>query len=181
MPNGKDLTDIELISYLLQKNGEETMKGTIRAKGKCPVCQGKFIEFPKLGYICPKDKTTPDRLYLDIHHKGQRIRIFSDKQGLPLDTYARALDLLSHINYEIKNFSFDPTKYVKQELEKFYVVNLLEKFLEFKIKTIAPSNQKDYKRYVQYAKDFFGAKDVRELRKLDITSYKEHIENKFDI
>ncbi len=177
LTNEKNLTDIELISYLLQKNGEEKMKGKIRAKGTCPVCQSKFTEIPKLGYICAKDKTTPNRLYIDLYHKGQRIRIFSDKQGLTLDTYARAFDLLSHINYEIKNFSFDPTKYVKQELEKFYVANLLDQFLAFKINTIAPSYQKDYRRYVQIAKDFFGAKDVRELRKLDLINYKEHLEN----
>lgn len=103
-----------MISYLLQENGEEKMKGTIRAKGNCPVCQGKFIEIKRIGYICAEHKTVPNRFYIDLFHKGQRIRLFSDKHGQVIDTYQRASNLISHINFEIQNHTFDPTKYVKQ-------------------------------------------------------------------
>lgn len=169
-----------MISYLLQENGEEKMKGTIRAKGNCPVCQGKFIEIKRFGYICAEHKTVPNRFYIDIFHTGQRIRLFSDKHGQAIDTYQRASNLLNHINYEIQNHSFDPTRYVKQDLEKFYVSTLLDKFLTFKIDSIAPSYKKDYRRYVQIAKDYFGGTDARELRKIDIINYKEHISKNFN-
>lgn len=174
-----DLTDTELILYFLRYESEERMQGTIRAKGHCPVCRNKFIEVKRFGYICSAHKTVPKRFFVDLFYKGQRIRVFSDKQGQPLDTYQRASDLLSHINYEIKNYSFDPTKYIKQQLEKYYVVNLLEKFLESKIETLAPSYQKDYMRYTRIAQSFFGAMDVRELKKIDLINYKEHLERDF--
>lgn len=177
----KVLTNTELISYLLLNNEGEGMKGVIRPKGNCPVCQGKFVEVKKLGYICPVDKATPKRLFVDLFYSGKRIKIYSDKQGQPLDTYQRASNLLIHINYEIKNYSFDPSKYIKNELEKFYVTTLLDKFLISKIDKLAPSYKKDFKRYVENAKNYFTVTDVRELRKLNIINYKEHLEKNFSI
>ena len=173
------LTDIGNIFYLLSQGGEE-MKGTIRAKGRCPVCQGPFEQVKRLGYICPTCKTTPKRFYIDLSYKGQRIRIFSDKQGQALDTYQRAVNLLSHINYEIKNYTFDPTRYIKAELEKFWITNLLDRFLNYKLDSIAPSYQKDYKRLVAIAEDHFNTRDIRDIRKLDIINYKNHIESKYN-
>lgn len=174
------LTDTDLMIYLLQQEkGGDTMKGAIRAKGYCPVCQGSFTEVKKLGYICPQDKTTPQRLFIDLFYRGQRIKLYSDKQGQVLDSYQRALSLLAHINYEIKHHTFDPSRYVKQELEKFYVCNLLDGFLTSKLSIIAPSYQHNYKRYVQIAREYFISRDVRELRKLDIIRYKEHLEKNF--
>lgn len=174
------LTNNELIAYLLQEKGGDAMKGAIRAKGHCPVCQGSFTEVKKLGFICAEHKTVPNRFYIDLFHKGQRIRLFSDKHGQAIDTYQRASSLLSHINYEIQNRTFDPTRYVKQDLEKFYVSTLLDKFLTFKIDSIAPSYKKDYRRFVQIAKDYFGGTDARELRKIDIINYREHLAKNFD-
>ncbi len=155
------------------------MIGVIRSKEKCPVCKGKFTEIKKLGYVCPIHKTLPKRFFVDLFYKGKRIKIYSDKQGQPLDTYQRASNLLIHINTEIENYTFDPSKYITHELEKFYVSNLLDKFLISKLNKLAPSYRKDFKRYVGNAKDYFGIADVRELRKLDIISYKEHLEKCF--
>ena len=154
------------------------MKGQIRAKGRCPVCEESFQQIKKLGYLCPNCKITPSRFYIDLSYKGDRIRIFSDKTGQVLDTYQRARNLLEVINYEIKNFSFDPTKYIKAELEKFWVSTLLDRFLTYKLPSIAPSYKGDYKRMVNIAKDFFNTMDIREIRKIDLINYKEHIEKK---
>lgn len=173
------LTETSPIMYLLTQEGEK-MRGTIRAKGSCVICNGKFEEIKKLGFICPVHKTTPKRFYIDLFHKGQRIRIFCDKLGQPIDSYQRAYGLLSRINYEIQNYSFEPSKYVRQELEKFYTANLLEKFLDSKINGLAPSYQSDYKRYIRIAQRFFGSRDVRDLKKLDVINYKEHLERDFE-
>lgn len=180
MENEKVLTNSDLISYLLINNIGEDMKGMIRPKGKCSICQGAFVEIKKLGFICPEHKIVPKRFLIDLFYKGQRIRLFSDKQGQPLDTYQRALSLLTHINFELKNHIFDPLNYIKQELEKFYVTNLLDKFLDFKINKIAPSYKSDLKRHVRIAKNYFGAKDVREIKKLDIVNYKDYLEKNFN-
>ncbi len=155
------------------------MKGAIRAKGHCPVCQGSFTEVKKLGFICPSDKTTPQRFFIDLFYRGQRIKLYSDKQGQVLDSYQRALNLLAHINVEIKNHSFDPSHYIKQEREKFYVVNLLDKFLSHKLDSLAPSYRHVYKLYTGYAKAFFKATDIRDLRKLDIVNYLEYLKKNY--
>lgn len=184
------LTDIDLYHYilsnteLLQKLREEIkmMKGNIRPisrQRRCAKCGQGFIEIPKHGYICKDCGTTPNRFLIDLYWNGQRCSVCSDKAGMALDTYHRAYKLLSHIQTEIDNRVFDPTKYVKSEQKEFYVNALLDRFLQNKIDSIAPSYKKDYIRIVNIAKDFFKIKDVRELRKLDITNYKEHLEKKF--
>ncbi|MDQ7786772.1 MAG: site-specific integrase [Thermodesulfovibrionales bacterium] len=171
--------DLELISYLIDSSGEEKMKGAVRAKGTCPICEGKFQQILKIGFICPRCKTTPKKFYVDISYKGQRIRIFSDTTGQVLDTYQRALTLLSHINQELKNHSFDPSRYVQAELQGFYVQNLLDRFLKDKISSISPSRINHYTRYTDLAKEFFKTKDVREIRRIDISDYKRHLIEKY--
>ncbi len=158
------------------------MNGTIRAKGKCPVCHGKFAEIKKLGFICPEHQITPRRFYIDFFHQGQRFRLFSDKQGQILDSHQRAGNLLSRINHEINSHTFDSTNYIKQELEKFYVERLLDGFLELKLTgdKIAPSYVRHYKCYVGIAKDYFGTRDVRDLRKLDIVNYQTYASENYN-
>ncbi len=57
------LTHLVSISYLLHKENE-TMNGSIRAKGKCPVCQGKFTEIKKGGvYLSRASDHTEAVLY----------------------------------------------------------------------------------------------------------------------
>lgn len=171
--------DLELISYLIGNLGEEKMKGAVRAKGKCPTCEGKFQQILKIGFICPQCKTTPNKFYVDISYKGQRIRIFSDTTGQVLDTYQRAQTLLSHINHELKSHSFDPSRYVQAELQGFYVQNLLDRFRDYKLPSLAPSYQKDYKRLTSLAKGFFKTQDVRDIRRIDLINYKNYLETQF--
>jgi integrase len=171
--------DLNLLSNLLTNIGEEKMKGTVRAKGRCLVCEGKFQQILKIGFICPRCKTTPRKFYVDIPYKGQRCRIFSDTTGQILDTYQRASTLLSHINHELKSHSFEPSRYVKAELQGFYVQNLLDRFLKDKISSISPSRINHYTRYTKLAKEFFKIKDVREIRRIDLSDYKRYLIEKY--
>jgi integrase len=163
------------------------MKGTIRARGKCPKCHGLFIDISQgismhrhLGIICRSCIITPQRLFIDLHHQGRRIRIFSDKSGQPLDSYQRAVNLLFVINHEIANYSFDPLKYIKKEQGKYWINSLLDRFYDFKIDSIAPSYKRHYKKHVKLAKDFFNTKDIRKLKKSDVINYKDHIAKEFN-
>ena len=150
-----------------------------RAKGRCPICKEKFVEIKGIGYLCLEHETVPKKVWVDFPWKGERIRIFSDKTGKPLDTYVRAEEVLKHLHYEMTNHTFDPKRYIKAEASKFWTVNLLSKFEEHKLKSVAPSAEPDYKRKIRIAKEFFGNQDVRDIRKLDIINYKEHCEKKF--
>ena len=161
------------------------MKGKIRVPFRnlaCPKCGDFFEDIGKKGFVCPNCLTQPDRYYLDVHFRGKRVRVFCDKQGVPLDSYERAFDLLAHINYEIGDHSFDPSRYVKLEQKEFYVMNLCERFLAYKIASIAPSYQKDYKRMINIAKDYFKTTDIRDLqRKIYIINFKEYLEKTFSL
>lgn len=179
------LTDIELIQYLLSSQDEgQKMKGVIRPisrQTKCPACDERFQYLQKLGYICPSCKTVPNRYRIDLHYSGERFFICSDKQGQPLDSFQRVLKLQSHIQTEIDNHTFDSSKYVKSEQEEYYVQNLCGRFLNFKINSIAPSYQKDYKRMINIAKDYFKTTDIRDIRKLHVINFKDHLEKEFSL
>ena len=162
---------------------DKKMNVTIRPtsrESKCPRCFKAFHHIIKIGYICPACQTVPKKFVIDVHWKGQRARICSDKQGQPLDTYRRAADLLSNIRHEVDRHIFDPTKYIAAEGRKFYASTLLEEFLQDKLKSIAPSYHSGYKKQVERAKQHFGNSDVREIRKDDIVKYLEFLkkENK---
>ncbi|MBT7590611.1 MAG: site-specific integrase [Candidatus Scalindua sp.] len=176
------LTFQESVSILLSQENE-IMKGVIRPKGKCPICQNKFTEIKKLGFICTAHQTTPQRFYIDLSHEGQRLRLFSDRQGQILDSYKRAENLLGRVNSEIRDKTFDPTNYLKSELENFYISKLLDDFLELKLtgnKPIAPSYTRHYRRYVGIAKEHFGTRDVRDIRKLDIINYHSYVSKNYN-
>lgn len=165
--------------------------GTIRipSRLKCPKCSGKFVRvytknIYNTAYKCPVCLITPTRYYLDIHykfHSKKRFSIFSDRQGKSLDTFQRAVDLLIHINYEIDNHIFDPTKYIKSEQKEFYTSERLDNYLNKKINSLAPSYQTDFKRQIRIAREFFNTKDVREIKKSDIIKYQEHLQQNFKI
>ena len=155
-------------------------QGTIRAKGRCPICKEKFAEIKGIGYICLKHETVPKKVWVDFPRKGKRIRIFSDKTGKPLDTYTRAEEVLKHIHYELTNHTFDPQKYIKAEAEKFWANNLLDRFEKDKVKEIAPSYKRAYRQAIRIAKTFFGIKDVREIHKIDIINFIADCRQRYD-
>jgi len=193
--NSATLTNLKSIVYLLSNPplSDKKMPGTIRTKEKCPKCSRPFKHIEKVGFICEEHQTVPQRFFIDVYF-GNQIRIYSHKSGLVLSSYDLALETLKHIQHEIRNHAFDPSKYVKVELYHFQCDVLIEKFLRFKgiidtegnlIKdgdksSIAPSYRKDYKRMLKIAKDFFKSRDVRDLRKLHISEYWQHLKDNFD-
>ncbi len=177
-PGKFGLTDLERIRTLLEEN--RTMKGIIRAKGVCPTCGAKFTEIPGVGYICPEHSTRPKRCFVDLHWKGERIRIFCNKAGEPLEGYKQAETVAKTIEYEIEHYSFNPEMYIKAELSKFWATNLLDRFEKDKVKELAPSYKRAYRQAIRIAKTFFGIKDVREIRKVDIINFIADCRQRYD-
>jgi integrase len=172
-----DLTDIGAIQYLLEKETGEKMKGQIRTKQKCPVCQKAFSHIPKIGMICSEHKTTPSRFFVDVMWKGQRIKVYSHKSGRVLDSYQIAHETLEHIRYEIRNHQFDPSKYVLADIKKYLFETVIKEFYRDKQiaeskGNISPSYLDSLKNYIDnYYLNFFSRKDVREIRALDIKDF----------
>jgi len=162
------------------------VKGIIRIAQRyesCPNCGVAFQNLGKQGYMCPQCLTVPKRFYIDIHHRGQRVPVFSDKQGKPLDTFDRAYDLLAHINYEIDNFSFEPQNYKRSEREDVYFSNRIEGWIKSKeddlLKgNLAPSTLKAYRIYVnRFYVPFFKNEDIREIRTGKIDEFYHQLPN----
>ena len=163
------------------------MKGVIRPisrQTKCPICANKFQYLPKLGYACPSCKTLPNRFRIDIHFSGNRYFICSDKQGQALDSYQRALVLLSHIQHEIDNHIFDPSKYVASDIQRFYFENLLDTWIADKEKEaekgqLSYSYVKPLKGHIEnYIKPYFIGKDIRDIRTIDIKEFYRQLPDK---
>ena len=57
--------------------------------------------------------------------------------------------------------------------------NLLILFEQQKQKSLAPGYRAVFSYAVRIARDYFKNQDVRDLRKLDLISYKEHLEQKY--
>jgi len=166
-----------IITLLLDQRGA-SLKGTVRTKEKCPKCGDDFMHYPKLGFVCPECKTVPKRVFIDLYHKGYgRIKIYSDKQGEPLDTYSRALTLQETITTELKTGTFSPGNYVKKEQKQFWCSTLLDQMLADRIDRIAPSNKAGYRRMVEIEKAYFGTKNVKDLINYDIINFEKYLQN----
>ena len=174
--------DSDLIYHLLKSEesggGNMKIRGKIKTKEKCPNCKGQFDHIFKLGFICKKCNTQPRRFYVDLSCKGQRIKIYSDHRGHPLDSYSLALETLTRVNSEIRDGCFDPSKYIKKAQMEFYTKTRLDEYLERKLKDIAPSYVSTFKKHIKTAKEFFGIMDVREIRKIHLVNYSESLKGK---
>jgi len=174
--------DPDLIYHLLKSEesggGNMKVRGKIKTKEKCPNCKGQFDHIFKLGFICKKCKTQPRRFYVDLSYKGQRIKIYSDHRGHPLDSYSLALETLTRVNSEIRDGCFDPSKYIKKAQTEFYTKTKLDEYYERKVKDIAPGWEAHFRKHIQLAKEFFGIMDVRDIRKTHLVNYSEWLEGK---
>ncbi len=167
----------DLIEAVLKLPLHGDRKVRIRAKGKCPKCGGKFLE-TILGYLCPDCQTVPRRFYLDFRFGGRRIRIFTDKDGVPLASYEQAKSLAEKIEYEIKKNIFDPSLYIRADREKFLLENLITKYLSEAEKRCKWGGFRMKKLWLRKTLDFLhskGVSDVREITSLHLAEFFESL------
>ncbi|RMG58192.1 MAG: site-specific integrase [Deltaproteobacteria bacterium] len=165
-------------NFCPDENIELSMKGRIRTKEVCPICGGDFKQTLH-GLWCEKCKTKPNRYFIDLgKYRGKRIRIYSDTNGAPLDSYARAHRLLETIRHELDTGTFNPKDYIKRELRAFWFEERLNDWITVKEKeveqgAIAPSYLRELKRYAdRYLLSFFArTDDVREINEAKINLF----------
>lgn len=177
MQQANTLTTPDFLSILLSDLGGLTMRGKIRSWGKCPEpgCNLPFKD-TAAGPMCPVHHIRPDAYLFDFCFRGRRERLFYDKDGRRLDTYKKSLELQILINKEIREHTFDPSKYVRRESKDFWVSTLLGEFQDRKVGRLAPSYQHDFKRMIRVASEFFGEQDARDLRPLHIEDLQTNLE-----
>jgi integrase len=144
------------------------MAGHIRTLQKCPGCRGKFSG---PGITCPTCQTRPTRFFIDLWWRG-RLKIYTDPQGYPLDSYARTEQLLSTIRHQIGKGTFDPADFTARELKGLLFANYAAAWLERRGKEvgrpagISRAYFKEIRRYVNlYFTPFFNVQNLRDLRK----------------
>lgn len=107
--------------------------------------------------------------YLDLHWRGIRLRIFTDKDGWPLDSFKRAERLQAHINYEIDHGLFDPRGYVRRELQGLLFENWIAAWLKRKEREVDQGRlSREYLRTLKsylnrYLLPYFGRKWLRDI------------------
>ena len=166
------------------------MKIQIRPRGSCPSCGSKYRTVSwkddegnrgrSTRGICPEcDSSNPPAWYLDFFFGGKRLKIYSDDSGQVLDSYKRAERLGEKIKFQMEDGRFDPSQYIKAELNKYWTKSLMDQFGKAKEKEIAPSSIYNYRRMIKEAQGFFNIRDVRTIKKIDLINYKAHLENQF--
>ena len=176
---------IEALQKLLQQQQQQRERGKtvrIRAKGKCPRCGKRFSE-TILGFLCPKCQTVPKRFYLDFWWRGERVRIFSTRSGEPLSSFEQAKRLALQIQHEIDQNTFDPSRYVAADAKRFYFEVQWERWMKLKEAQVrrgelSPGYFAQLRSYQKHILDFFRGKDVRELRKADMTDFWQALDGK---
>jgi integrase len=149
------------------------MRGKVRlptGHTNCKKCGKKYEHFEGEGYVCIDCLTKPERYMVDVCYKGERIRISYDKQGKPLDSYERAYSLLAHINYEIENHLFDPSRYDNKQRKEYLFEVLVKKWLKIKEDEGIVSTHL-YCGYDRLYFKYFYGQDVRDLRTFHINDF----------
>jgi len=159
--------------YTVRKRAYRKPVVRIRTKEKCKRCGRKFKE-RRDGLFCPRCGTVPKRYFVDLTFRGERVRIYSDKNGQVLSSWEQASRLAEHIRYEIDHGIFDPELYRAEDIKRFRVDYLLEKYLKEKEKTLKWAyfrmKRVRLKKFVEYLKNE-NISDVREIRPLQLNDF----------
>jgi integrase len=162
------------------------MKGAIRTFQKCPKCGGSFSKSEQ-GFECPSCLTLPTRYVVDIHWRGQRLRIYSDRDGHPLDSYRRAVRLIEGIRHQIDEHRFDPSYYIKTSIKAYRFDNYLTVWLKDmerrkKQGKISPAHLQMVESVTRlYIKPWFGGMDMREIRSTDIKYFANDLPDRLSL
>jgi integrase len=151
------------------------MRGRVSTKEKCPICKKSFTTWKD--FACPDHITRPKRFHVSIYIRGYgKQQIYYTPDGKALKDLRDAIDLWAEINRDLRRGTFDAKRYVKRAADEFSVSNLIDRFLKTKLKTIAPSYYTGFRTMCTRASGFFGSQYVRDVGKIHILNYKEHLE-----
>ncbi len=174
-----------LLSKLEKEEGRERggVKGVkIRTKEKCPRCRKPFTATP-LGLICLKCLTTPKRYYIDLWWEGERRKIYSFKDGQPLSSWDLAQRAKELILHEIETGIFDPSRWSRSDAKHFFFEIQWERFIQLKERQVesgelSPGYFAQLCSYQKHLLAFFKGKDVREIKRADVTDFWQVLQDK---
>lgn len=155
------------------------MRGSIRTEEVCR-CGGKFQESSK-GLRCPECRGAPERVFIDFSWKGERLRIFTDKEGHPFTSYEAASRFLTVMRAKEDDHTFDLREYVKVEVKGLQFENYAATWLSRREKEVERGHlSREYLRttrvYVnRYLIPFFGKRSLRDLQEGSIEDFRDQL------
>ncbi len=156
------------------------MKGTIRTFDKCPRCGGKFKDGVK-GLRCAPCKTTPSRYYIDFPWKGERLRLFCDRDDHPFSSYEAAHRYLTVMRAKVDEKDFDPREYIKIEVKKLYFENYAAAWLERRERQVLQNQlSRGYLRSAmiylnRYVTPYFKGQNIRDIQEGDLEDFRDQL------
>lgn len=143
---------------------------------KCS-CGGdyKIVEVP---IICPTCRTSPGTFYFDLFWKDslgktKRFKFYQDPQtGQEFDSWKACHRFAEHIRREMDNHGFDPSLYLKIDLEKYRFKNYAWAWFDRALPSLAPSTGIAWKGILKlYIVPWFGKSDIRKITNGDIADF----------
>ncbi len=154
------------------------MAGHIRTLQKCPRCKGRFQGEP---LRCPACQIPPTRYYIDIHWKGERLRIFTGKDGYPLAHWEGTERQLNAMRHEIDLGRFDPKEYQSREIRTLQFDNYCRAWQERREKElhkglISLGYFTELRAYThRYFIPYFDRRSIRDLREAHIEDFRNSL------
>jgi integrase len=145
---------------------------------KCPRCKGKFLNIP---LICRECGIAPTRYYIDLPWKGERLRIFTGKDGYPLAHWEGAERLLNAMRHEVDLGNFDPKDYQSREIKTLQFDNYCQVWLKRREKELAKGLVTvgyftELRAYIhRYYIPFFERRNIRDLREAHIEDFRDNL------
>ena len=124
-----------------------------------------------------KVRRNRENFYIDLHWKGERIRLFSDKEGSPLYSERQANRLLERIRSEIDAGEFNPKNYIQRELKALRLGNYVTAWLRrqegrLQVGEISYGYFREMRSVVRnYLIPHLGNKDIRTLTKGNLNDF----------
>jgi len=85
-----------------------------------------------------KVRRNRENFYIDLHWKGERVKLYSDRDGNPLYSERQANRLLERIRSEIDGDEFNPKNYIRRELKALRIDTYTAAWLERQKLRIGP-------------------------------------------
>lgn len=118
-----------------------------------------------------KVRRNRENFYIDLSWKGERIRLFTNKNGDPFYSEREAERYLERLNSEIDTKDFDPRRYVKREIKGLQWPNYLDAWVERQVaRQEAGEISREYLRMIQslvkhHIRGMFDNRSIRDLNK----------------
>jgi integrase len=112
-----------------------------------------------------------ENFFIDLYWKGERIKLYSDKEGSPLYSERQANRLLERIRSEIDADEFNPKNYIKRELKALRLDTYVTVWLgRQKLRLEASEISYGYFREIQatvknHLIPHLGTRDIRSMNK----------------